>query len=187
MVEAEQTEAASNADQYALEAMDRLKQAFQFMYEYSGHVADRMKSNYDVAIKPRRFEIGTFVLVYTPPKQQSHVYGKWKVAWQGPYKVVKRLNATNYIVKRSQKAKDFIVHGDRLREYFGEIDDSAWPHVKDGSRPPAVPGPDSSASDPNPAAGTVSSRTRNVTPASQPPVEVNSSLPAGRRPRPNPA
>ena len=38
-----------------------------------------------------------------------------------------------------------------------------------------------------PAAGTVNSRTRNVAPAPQPPAEVNSSLPAGRRPRPNPA
>ena len=90
-------------------------------------------------------------------------------------------------VKRSHKAKDFIVHGDRLREYYGEIDDSAWPHVKDGSRPPAVPGPDSSASDPIPAAGIVNSRTHNAAPAPQPPAEVNSSLPAGRRPRPNPA
>ena len=106
VVEAEQTEAASNADQYALEATDRLKQAFQFVYEYSGHVADRMKSNYDAAIKPKHFEIGSFVLVYTPPKQQSHVYGKWKVAWQGPFRVMKRLNATNYIVKRSHKARE---------------------------------------------------------------------------------
>jgi len=134
VVEAEQTEAATNADQYTLEATDRLKQAFQFVYEYSGHVADRMKSNYDAAIKPKHFDVGSFVLVYTPPKQQSHVYGKWKVAWQGPFRVMKRLNTTNYIVKRSQKAKDFIVHGDRLRQYFGEIDDSAWPHVKDGSQ-----------------------------------------------------
>ena len=120
-------------------------------------------------------------VVYTPPRQQSHVYGKWKVAWQGPFRVVKRLNATNYIVKRSHKAKDFIVHGDRLREYYGEIDDSAWPHVTDGSQPPAIPGPDSSASDSIPAAGIVNSRTCNVAPAPQPPAEVNSSLPAGRR------
>ena len=69
----------------------------------------------------------------------------------------KRLNATNYIVKRSHRAKDFIVHGDRLKEYYGEIDDSAWPHVNDGSRPPAMPGPDSTASDPIPAAGIVNS------------------------------
>ena len=95
IVEAEQTEAVSNADQYALEATDRLKQAFQFMYEYSGHVADQMKSNYDAAIKEKQFEVVSFVLVYTPPKQQSHVYGKWKVAWQGPFRVMKHLNATN--------------------------------------------------------------------------------------------
>jgi len=105
VVEAEQMEAATNADQYALEATDRLKQAFQFVYEYSGHVADRMKSNYDAAIKPKHFDVGSFVLVYTPPKQQSHVYGKWKVAWQGPFRVMKRLNATNYIVKHLHRPR----------------------------------------------------------------------------------
>ena len=44
MVEAEQTEAASNADQYALEATELLKQAFQFVYEYSGHVNSRTRN-----------------------------------------------------------------------------------------------------------------------------------------------
>jgi len=137
VVEAEQTEAVSNADQYVLEATYLLKQAFQFVYGYCGHVADRMKSNYDAAIKPRHFDVGSFVLVYTPPKQQSHVYGKWKVAWQGPFRVMKRLNATNYIIKRSHKAKDFIVHGDRLRDYHGEVDTTAWPVPREAvnSRP----------------------------------------------------
>jgi len=69
VVEAEQTEAVTSADQYALEATDRLKQVFQFVYDYSGHVADRMKSNYDAAIKPKHLEVGAFVLVYTPPRQ----------------------------------------------------------------------------------------------------------------------
>jgi len=171
VVEAEQTEAVTNADQYALEATDRLKQAFQFVYEYSGHVADRMKSNYDAAIKPKHFDVGSYVLVYTPPKQQSHVYGKWKVAWQGPFRVMKRLNVTNYIVKRSHKAKDFIVHGDRLREYFGEIDSMAWPHAKESSQQPTASGPDSTAGDLNPAAGVVNSRTRNTVSATQPPAQ----------------
>jgi len=145
IVEAEQSEAVSNADQFALEATDRLKQAFQFVYEYSGHVADRMKSNYDAAIKPTQFEVGSFVLVYTPPKQQSHVYGKWKVAWQGPFRVVKRLNATNYIVKRSYKAKDFIVHGDRLRDYYGDVDSTAWPAAKGSGQQSASADSDTSA------------------------------------------
>ena len=96
-----------------------------------------MKSNYDASIKPRSFEVGAFVLVYTPPKQQQRqVYGKWKIPWQGPYKVIKKLNATNYVVKRSSRAKDFIVHGDRMKPYFGEIDVSAWPADRqDGQQP----------------------------------------------------
>jgi len=186
VVEAEQTEAVSNADQYALEATDRLKQAFQFVYEYSGHVADRMKSNYDAAIKPRHFDVGSFVLVYTPPKQQSHVYGKWKVAYQGPFRVKKRLNATNYIVKWSHKAKDFIVHGDHLRDYHGEIDSTAWPPAKGNSQQSAASGPDTATGDPDPASQ-VDDRTHNTAPAQPPPAQSDSNLTGGRRPRRNPA
>jgi len=180
IVEAKQSEAVSNADQFALEAIDRLKQAFQFVYEYSGHVADRMKSNYDSAIKPKHFEVGSYVLVYTPPKQQSHVYGKWKVAWQGPFRVV---NATNYIVKRSHKAKDFIVHGDHLREYFGEVDSTAWPAAKGNSQQAASADLDTSADDLVPT-GRMTDRTHDAMPAQPPPAQSHSKLPRGRRPRP---
>jgi len=102
-------------------------------------------------------------------------------------RVMKRLNATNYIVKRSHKAKDFIVHGDRLREYFGEIDSKAWPHAKESSQQPIASGPDSSAGDPDPAAGVVNSRTRNTASATQPPAQNDSNLSRGHRSRPNPA
>jgi len=141
-----------------------------------------MKSNYDAAIKPKHFEVGSFVLVYTPPKQQSHVYGKWKVAWQGPFRVMKRLNATNYIVKRSQKAKDFIVHGDRLRDYHGEIDSTAWPTAKGDSQQSPASGPDTSTGDLN-SAGQAADRTCNTLPAQQPPAQIDSNLTGGRRPR----
>jgi len=111
VMEADRTEAASDADQYAFEATDRLKQAFQFVYEFTSRAAKKMKSNYDASIRQKDFEVGAFVLVYTPPKQQQRqVYGKWKIPWQGPYKVTKKLNSTNYVVKRSSQAKDFIVH-----------------------------------------------------------------------------
>ena len=176
------TEAVSNADQYALEATDRLKQAFQFVYEYSGHVVDPMKSNYDAAIKEKHFEVGSFVLVYTPPKQQSHVYGKWKVAWQGPFRVMKRLNATNYVVKRSCKAKDFIVHGDRLREYYGDVDSTFWPAAKGSSQQSASADSDTSTGDPVPA-GRMTDRTHNTVPGQPPPAQSDSSSPGGRRPR----
>jgi len=142
-----------------------------------------MKSNYDAAIKPNHFEVGSYVLVYTLPKQQSHVYGKWKVAWQGPFRVMNRLNATNYIVKRSHKAKDLIVHGDRLCEYYGEVDSTAWPAAKGNSQQAASADLDTSADDLVPT-GRMTDRTHDATPAQPPPTQSDSKLPRGRRPRP---
>ena len=111
-----------------------------------------MTSNYDASIKQKTFEVGAFVLVYTPPKQQQRqVYGKWKVAWQGPYTVIKKLNSTNYIVKRPSRAKDFVVHGDRLKLYHGEIDASAWPtDSRDGQQSGPAPAGIASTGDPDP-------------------------------------
>jgi len=139
-----------------------------------------MKSNYDAAIKERQFEVGSFVLVYTPPKQQSHVYGKWKVAWQGPFKVMKRLNSTNHVVKRSHKAKDFVVHRDRLREYRGNVDSTAWLAAKVGGQQSATAGLDSSTSDPD-AADQATDHARSTQLAQSTLANSDSALPGGRR------
>jgi len=104
---------------------------------------------------------------------------------QGPFRVMKRLNVTNYIVKRSQKAKDFIVHGDRLRDYHGKIDSTAWPTAKGDSQQSAASGPDTSTGDLN-SAGQAADRTCNTVPAQQSPAQINSNLAGGRRPRQNP-
>jgi len=95
------------------------------------------------------------------------------------------LNATNYIVKRSHKAKDFIVHKDRLCDYYGEIDSTAWPTAKGNSQQSAVSGPDTSTGDLDPA-GQAADRTRNTMPAQAAPAQIDSNLAGGRRPRQNP-
>ena len=78
------------------------------------------------------------------------------------------------------------MHGDRLRDYYGEIDSTAWPSAKGNSQQSTVSGPDTSASDPDPA-GQAADRTRNTMPAQQPPAQTDSNLAGGRRPRRNPA
>jgi len=105
------------------------------------------------------------------------------VAWQGPFRVMKRLNATNYIVKRSHKAKDFIVHGDRLRDYCGDVDSTAWPAAKGNGQQSASADSDTSAGDLVPT-GRTSDRTRNTIPEQPPPAQSDSKQPGGRRPRP---
>jgi len=87
IVESEREEPISTADRYALEATERLREAFRFMREHSGKQVERMKTNYDACIKPRQFDVGSFVLLYHPQKKKN-VYGRWHVASQGPFRVM---------------------------------------------------------------------------------------------------
>jgi len=96
------------------------------MREYSGKQVERMKTNYDASIKPRQFEVGAFVLLFTPQRKKN-VYGRWHVAWQGPFRVMKKLNQSNYVIQRSSRSRSFVVHGDRLRDYRGKVEPGTWP------------------------------------------------------------
>jgi len=70
------------------------------MREHSGKQVERMKSNYDASIKAKQFDVGAFVLLFHPPKKKN-VLGRWHVAWKGPFRVMKKLNESNYVVQRS--------------------------------------------------------------------------------------
>ena len=127
IVEAERDEEpVSTADQYALEATERLQEGFRFMRDYSGKQVECMKTNYDASIKPKQFNMGSFVLLFHPPKKKN-VFGRWRVAWKRPFRIIKKLNESNYVVQCSVRSQSFVVHGDRLRLYHGKIEDGAWP------------------------------------------------------------
>jgi len=46
-------EPANNADKYALQAMERLQEAAQFIRNYTGRQMQRMKKYYDGSVKPK--------------------------------------------------------------------------------------------------------------------------------------
>ena len=93
-----------------------------------------------------------------------------KIPWQGPYKVIKKLNATNYVVKHSSRARDFVVHGDSMKPYFGEIDVSAWPADRQDSQ---QPGPGS--------AGIASTSDQSMS-SQQPPAQLGPAQTDSQRP-----
>jgi len=43
------------------------------------------------------------------------------LANKGPYRIVRRINDVNFVLKQSPKAKEEIVHIDRLTRYCGAI------------------------------------------------------------------
>jgi len=59
MVTAPALEPAGSADDYALQALERLQEAAAFTHTVTAKEMQRMKSYYEASIKPQRFEEGT--------------------------------------------------------------------------------------------------------------------------------
>jgi len=121
MIDGPVEEPINNADQYALQATEKLRESFRFVQEYTGKQTEKMKSNYDASIKQRSFTEGSYVLLLSPRKKRG-TFSRWQVSWLGPYRITKKLNETNYILQKTPRSKGFIVHGDRLKQYHGNVD-----------------------------------------------------------------
>jgi len=125
LAETPDEDAVEMADEYALSVAERRWEAFKFMREFSSKQTERMRSNYDASIKTKSFEPGSYVLLYVP-KVPKGTYSKWAIFFQGQYKVIRKLNSHNYVVRKMPKSKDLVVHCDRLRPYFAGLEETAW-------------------------------------------------------------
>jgi len=114
LAETPDEDAVETADQYALSVAERMREAFKFMREFSSKQTERMRSNYDASIKTKSFEPGSYVLLYVP-KVPKGTYSKWAIFYQGPY-----------VVSKTPKLKDLVVHCDRMRPYFAGLDGTPW-------------------------------------------------------------
>lgn len=78
--------------------------------------SDRMKARYDIRASGKTFEEGDEVWLYNPTRKKG-LSPKLQQSWEGPYKVIKRINDVVYRIQRSPKTKMKVVHLDRLRPY----------------------------------------------------------------------
>jgi len=77
---------------------------------------DRNKKRYDSRVKSSHFDVGDFV--YYVPKNHYGKNRKWAMDNRGPYRVERRVNQVNYVIRRSPTAAPIIVHIDRLSRYY---------------------------------------------------------------------
>ena len=71
MVSTPASEPVSNADEFSLQAFERLQEAASFVRDYMGRQMSRMKRYFDSSIKPVSFADGEKVLVYNSNKKGS--------------------------------------------------------------------------------------------------------------------
>jgi len=96
-------ELASNADKYALQAMEWLQEAAEFVLTYTEKLRQQMKVYYDTTVKLQKFEEGEEVLLFNP-RNKTGQYAKWPVARKGALVVKRRLNDSNYVLQRESLA-----------------------------------------------------------------------------------
>ena len=79
---------------------------------------DKLKVKYDRTVSANGFHEGQRVLLYNP-KRKKGVCPKLPTNWDGPYKVIKRLNDVVYRIQKhsSPKSKMKVVHVERLTRY----------------------------------------------------------------------
>jgi len=117
-VDAPSENPVNNADAYALQAEDRLRDAFTFMRKVTGRQMERMKRYYDASVKPARFDEGNFHVIVLSEEEAGIILKMasdvdWAVSSEG------RLNDTNCVLQRSPRSRPFVVHVDRIKPYHG--------------------------------------------------------------------
>nr|WP_253310135.1 reverse transcriptase domain-containing protein [Rickettsia endosymbiont of Ceutorhynchus assimilis] len=101
---------------YADEVRARLLGIHDFAREHIQLASDRMKTRYDLKANSVGFQEGDLVWLYNPVRKKE-VSPKLSSAWEGPYRVIKRINDLVYRVQRNTRSKMKVVHLDRLAKY----------------------------------------------------------------------
>jgi len=117
LIEKPTAAAAQSNDEYVQQTAERMRQTYAVVREHLKASFDRNKRRYDSRVKSSHFDVGDFVYYYVP---KNH-YGKnrkWAMDNRGPYRVERRVNQMNYVIRRSPAAAPIIVYIDRLWRYY---------------------------------------------------------------------
>ena len=81
-------------------------------------VSNRMKARYDRAANTDGFQEGQLVLLFNPQRKKG-LCPKLQTHWEGPYKIVTKINDVVYRIQRSDspRSKMKVVHLERLAPY----------------------------------------------------------------------
>ena len=112
-----------STDEFVEAQRTTLRQAYELTREHLGLSARRRKRQYDLRTRPQEYPVGSWVWVYVPRRKGGR-YQKWRSLYQGPFYVVKQLGPVNYLVRRNDRARPWVVHVDKLKQCYGAPDPS---------------------------------------------------------------
>jgi len=118
-------ETFSSADEFVAQMQPMQHESYALAREHLGAAAERRKDAYDIKTKPARFEVGQWVW-YIYPRRYVGRSPKWNKCYQEPYLVTIAIPPCDFVIQRTRKGNLFVVHGDKLKPYYGETP-ASWP------------------------------------------------------------
>ena len=118
IVNTPQPDAPSDVNQYAEQLVERLKDAFRAVATHGIKQVERMKRNYDANVRKAEFKQNQLVWYYYPRRYQGRS-PKWSRYYTGPFRIERVLNDVNFVIRKTPRSKQVIVHIDKLRPYYG--------------------------------------------------------------------
>jgi hypothetical protein len=102
---------------YVVDLVERLHDTHHYARRHLRVASDRMKVRYDRLANSAGFQEGDRVWLYRPTRTRG------RSAWEGPYRVINRINDVVYRVQRHPRSRMMVVHLDRLTPYLGAARD----------------------------------------------------------------
>jgi hypothetical protein len=110
------TDPAETPEEYVELIKQRMRTAYELVFEQLQSVFDKAKRRYDPRVKFCRFSVGQRVWYFCPRRFKNRS-PKWSLQTAGPYEIIRKVNDVNYVIRLSSKHPAFTVHVDRLRKY----------------------------------------------------------------------
>jgi hypothetical protein len=97
---------------------ERAEEAYKHAREHLKVAAERRKTDYDVGVKERKFNVGDWVWYFCPHRFKGKS-PKWQKNYDGPYLIVRAIEPSNYVLQRSPTAGSFVMHADKIKKCYG--------------------------------------------------------------------
>jgi len=101
---------------YAFHVRERMAEAYALVRIHMQQCAQVNKQAYDCRVNPVSFQSGDLVW-YFCPRTPLGTSPKWTRHFSGPFRVVRKINDVNYVIRASAKSKLKVVHVNKLRLY----------------------------------------------------------------------
>jgi len=113
-------------DDFVQRQMEIYQEAYRVAQEQLGVAAQKRKFDYDLGVKKSEFQPGDWVWYYYPRRYQ-HRSPKWSKNYCGPFLVIKRIPPSDYIIQKTRRSMQIVVHANKLKLYTG-VEPPSWPH-----------------------------------------------------------